>query len=224
MTDLPNSSVPTHRRGFLARLLGGAAALSTLGAAPASLLAAGTRDDDWMSQLTGTHRTVFDVSSLYEGKVLRQAKNFLDAWRDAYKTPESDVNLVIGVHGDAIPLVMTDALWARFKLGEQYKVTDASTKSAAAQNVFASEHAVAGGLIPLVQSVESLQKRGVRFLVCRNTIGSASVKFAAAGFGNADEIRQALLGGIMPGVIPVPAMVVALTQLQERGLRYTKIA
>ena len=223
MTDLPNSSVSTHRRGFLARLLGGAAALSTLGAVRAPLLAAGN-DDDWMSQLTGTHRTVFDVSSHYDGKVLRQAKNFLDAWRDAFKVPEGDVNLVIGVHGDAIPMVMTDALWARFKLGEQYKVTDGSTKSAALQNVFAGDHAVAAGLIPLVQSVEALQKRGVRFLVCRNTIGSASVKFAAAGFGNADEIRQALLGGIMPGVIPVPAMVVALTQLQERGVRYTKIA
>lgn len=223
MTDLPNSSVPTHRRGFLARLLGGAAALSTLGAVRAPLLAAGN-DDDWMSQLTGTHRTVFDVSSHYDGKVLRQSKNFLDAWRDAFKTPESDINLVIGVHGDAIPMVMTDALWARFKLGEQYKVTDGSTKSAAVQNVFTGDHAVAAGLIPLVQSIEALQKRGVRFLVCRNTIGSASVKFAAAGFGNADEIRQALLSGILPGVIPVPAMVVALTQLQERGLRYTKIA
>jgi intracellular sulfur oxidation DsrE/DsrF family protein len=223
---------PTARRGFLGRLLGGTAAFTLLGATPGRLLASeepAQRDDiapgdDWMRELTGKHRTVFDMSAHRDGKPLTQAKNYLDGWRDAFKVPERDVNLVIGVHGDAIPVVLTDATWSRFKIGEQYAVTDRGTESAAVRNVFSASNAVAGGLVTPEQSVEGLQKRGVRFVICMNTIAGATKKLSAAGLGGADEIHGALLAGLLPGVMTVPAMVVALTQLQEHGLKYTKIA
>ena len=54
----------------------------------------------------------------------------------AFKVPETELNLVIGVHGNAIPVVLTDALWTRFKIGEQYEVTDAGTKAAGVRNLF----------------------------------------------------------------------------------------
>ena len=223
---------PNARRSFLGRLLGGATALTMLGASPALLKAAGTAagadsvhpGDDWMRELKAKHRTVFDMSALRNGKPLHQAKNFLDAWRDAFGVPERDVNLVFGLHGDAIPIVLTDALWSRFKIGEQYEVMDGGTKSAAVHNVFAAANAAGGRLVTAEQSVDALQKRGVRFLICMNTIGGATAKLAAAGLGSPEEIRPAIIGGLLPGVIIVPAMVVALTQLQERGLKYTKIA
>jgi intracellular sulfur oxidation DsrE/DsrF family protein len=217
---------PTARRSFLGRLLGGTAAITLLGATPTGLMADNDTSpgDDWMRDLKGKHRTVFDMSAHKNGKPLTQAKNLLDAWRDAFKVPESDVNLVIGVHGDAIPLVLVDSLWARFKIGEQYEVTDGGTKSAGVRNVFSTSNATAGGLVTPEQSVEGLQKRGVRFLICMNTIAGATKKLSAAGLGGADEIHAALMAGLLPGVITVPAMVVALTQLQEHGLKYTKIA
>jgi intracellular sulfur oxidation DsrE/DsrF family protein len=233
MTEfIDDVQTPTARRGFLGRLLGGTAALTLLGATPGRLLASNdtaprdglAQGDDWMSELTGKHRTVFDMSAHRDGKPLTQAKNYLDGWRDAFKVPERDVNLVMGVHGDAIPVVLTDAIWSRYKIGEQYAVTDGGTKSAGVRNVFSASNAVAGGLVTPEQSVEGLQKRGVRFLVCMNTIAGATKKLSGAGLGGADEIRAALLAGLLPGVITVPAMVVALTQLQERGLKYTKIA
>ncbi len=218
----------TARRGFLGRLFGGTAAVALLGATPKSLLAIEPEDtapgDDWMKELKGKHRTVFDMAAHGNGKPLTQAKNYLDAWRDAFKVAEKDLNLVFGVHGNAIPVVLTDALWSRFKIGEQYEVTDAGTKSAAVRNVFATANATSGGLVTPEQSVEGLQARGVRFIVCQNTIAGATKKLAAAGLGTADDIRAAITGGLLPGVIIVPAMVVALTQLQERGVQYTKIA
>ena len=230
-----HSSPPTPRRGFLGRLVAavaGVAGLTVAGVAPGRLLAAGAGGtagdthpgDEWMRELKGKHRTVFDMSAHRNGKPLAQAKNFLDAWRDAFATPERDVNLVIGIHGEAIPVVLNDALWARFKLGEQYEVMDATSKTAAVRNAFSAANASASGLLTAEQSVESLQKRGVRFLVCMNTIAGATRKLSAAGFGSPDEVRAAIMGGLLPGVITVPAMVVALTQLQERGVRYVKIA
>lgn len=233
MTDQIDRTIdPTARRSFLGRLAGGVAALAALGATPESLMAAGTGESEegahpahnWMDELKGKHRTVFDMSAHKNGKPLSQAKNYLDAWRDAFKVSERDVNLVVGIHGEAIPVLLTDALWSRFKLGEQYELTDGSTKSAAVRNLFTSANATAGGLVSPDQSVEDLQKRGVRFLVCMNTIAGATKKLAAAGLGTPEEIRPALLNGLLPGVITVPAMVVAFTQLQERGVKYTKIA
>ena len=224
----------TARRGFIGRMLGGAAALVATGST-ARLLGAeavtGSRvpgldaaPDSWMDELTAKHRTVFDTAAHKNGKPLGQAKNFLDAWRDAFKVPDKEVNLVMGIHGEGIPMVLTDALWARFKIGEQYEVMDGGTKAAATANVFTSGHAASGGLVSPEQSVEALQKRGVRFAVCMNTITGAAKKLAAAGLGTAEEIRPALVAGLLPGVIVVPAMVVTLTQLQERGVKYTKLA
>jgi intracellular sulfur oxidation DsrE/DsrF family protein len=223
--DWPNSLTP--RRGFIAQLGGVAGVLvaSMTGARrlPAQDLS-NQPDTDWIKAIGGRHRTVFDVAAHRNGKPLAQAKNFLDAWENAFHVPEREVSLVVGIHGDAFPIVLADATWARFRIGELYEVADASTKSGAVRNVFTRAHAGEAAVVKVEQTVEALQQRGVRFIVCNNTIAGATDKLVAAGRGSADEIRSALLAGLLPGIRVVPAMVVALTQLQEAGLRYTKIA
>jgi intracellular sulfur oxidation DsrE/DsrF family protein len=221
------------RRGFIGRIVAAAAGLAAVGSTPRFLDAATTAGtgnapstapgDDWMKTLTAPHRTVFDVTAHKNGKPLTQAKNFLDAWRDAFKTPEHDVNLVFGVHGEAAPLVLNDALWARYTIGQRYEVTDGGTKGPAIQNVFTSAHAAAAGLVTPDQSIEALQQRGVRFIICMNTIANTTKRLAAAGLGSPDEIHAAILAGLLPGVITVPAIIVTLTQLQEHGVKYEKV-
>jgi intracellular sulfur oxidation DsrE/DsrF family protein len=213
------------RRNFIGRLFAGAASLAAAGSSPRLLAAATPANpgDDWMKALTAPHRTVFDVSAHKNGKPLGHAKNFLDGWRDAFKTPERDVNLVMGIHGEAAPFLFNDALWERFKIGQQYEVTDGETKSPALRNVFTSAHAAAAALVTPVQTIEALQQRGARFIICMNTIDNTSRKLAAAGLGSYDEIHAAILAGLLPGVITVPAITVALTQLQEHGVKYEKV-
>lgn len=214
------------RRGFIGRLIAGAAGVMAGGSTPRLLGAAtatGAPGDDWMKALTAPHRTVFDVSAHKNGKPLGHAKNYMDGWRDAFKTPEHDVNLVMGIHGEAAPFVLNDALWERYKIGQQYELTDGETKTAAVRNVFTTAHAAPAGLVPADQTIEALQQRGVRFIICMNTIGSMTRKLVAAGLGSFDEIHAAILGGLLPGVITVPAITVALTQLQEHGLKYEKV-
>jgi intracellular sulfur oxidation DsrE/DsrF family protein len=229
MTDNSSLSNTTPRRGFLARLAAASLGLAGFTAAPELFAqraspAEGRSEDDWMAALTAKHRTVLDVAAHRNGKPLTQAKNYLDAWRGAFHTSEHDINLVVGVHGEGIPIVLSDALWARYELGRQYEAVDPSTKAPAVRNVFAVQGTQPEGLVTPEQTVQALQRRGVRFLVCMNTIASATKKLADAGLGAPADIRAALLGGLLPGVITVPAMVVALTQLQERGLSYTKLA
>jgi intracellular sulfur oxidation DsrE/DsrF family protein len=221
------------RRDFIGRLCAGAASLVAIGVVAPVLDAASVAGrgkplssdpgDDWMKALTAPHRTVFDVTAHKNGHPLAQAKNFLDAWRDAFTVPEHDVNLVIGIHGEAAPFVLNDALWERYTIGKQYAVTDGATKDAAIRNVFVSAHAPTAGLVTSEQSIEALQQRGVRFAICMNTIANTTKKLAADGLGSPDTIHAALLAGLLPGVLTVPAMNVALTQLQERGVKYEKL-
>ena len=216
----------TPRRGFLRRLAAAAAVLGGGAALPAPLAAASlsdVADDDWMKALTGKHRTVFDLGAHRNGRPLMQSKNFLDAWRDAFKVPENQVNLVLGVQGEGIPIVLSDALWARYHIGQHFELTDPATKAPATRNPFIAAN-VAAGLVNAEQSVEALQKRGVRFVACRNAIGAIAARLSSLGLGPVEEVRAALLGDLLPGVITVPAMVVALAQLQERGLTYVKIS
>lgn len=234
MTDTHHArDTAPGRRSFVARILAGAAGLIAVGSTTRLLDAAPTAGfdpsrsvspgDDWMKALTAPHRTVLDVTTVRNGKPLGEAKNLLNAWRDAFQVPEHDVNLVIGVHGDAAPFVLNDALWERYKIGQQYEVTDGGTKGAAVRNVFTSAHASAAGLVTAEQSIEALQRRGTRFIICMNTIANTTKKLAAAGLGPPEAIHAAILNGLLPGVITVPAMVVALTQLQERGVKYEKL-
>lgn len=211
------------RRGFLERLATAAvpAAVLSLGLRrPLAAQRAAPPDETWLRNLTGTHKTVFDVEAHRNGHALAQAKGFLDAYEQAYDVPSREVNLVLGVRGTGLPLVLGDALWSRYRIGEQYEIPSPAGAEVATRNPFTSPHVQPNGPVTREQTVDALQRRGVLFLVCNNTIGGAARKLAAAGLGTVETIRTELLAGLVPGVVPVPAMVVAFNRMQERGVSY----
>lgn len=217
-------SSPTPRRGFLGRLAA-VAAFPLVGSAfkrtdDTAEAIHPSPDESWLSTLNRKHRIAFDVETHKYGNALAQGKNYLNNWRDAFGVPETQINLVMAVRGTGIPLVLNDALWQKFHLGEQYAITDPVTKAPGARNLFIKSNIVPGGLVDTESSVEALQKRGVLFLVCRNTVEGATKKLSAAGLGTPTEVRSSILGGIIPGVLLVPAMVIAFTEMQERGIGY----
>lgn len=222
----PDSPFP--RRGFIGRLALLAAPLAIgrstpLGAQESSRAEGAAQHPEWLDRLTATHRTAFDVDTHRNGNVLVQAASFLDAWQEA-GVPAREVNLVLGVRGTGLPLVMRDELWARYRLGAQYSITDTRTGQPATRNPFvdagATAGATAGAAAGALPTVEQLQKRGALFLVCMNTIKAASRRLASGGAGGPDDIAAALRDGVLPGVVVVPAMVVAFTLMQERGVAY----
>jgi hypothetical protein len=212
------------RRGFLGRLTLAAAALASYVPRPAAAQPrAVSADEGWLRALTAKHRTVFDVATHNNGRSLSQAANFLDAYERAYATPPHDVNLVLGFHGTALPLALADALWERYRLGEQYAITDPAAQGASTRNVFTAANVGARGPVSAEQTVEALQRRGVLFLVCNNTIVNTSRRFAAAGLGAEAAIRQDLAGGLLPGLVLVPDLYVAMSHMQERGIAYLQV-
>ena len=215
---------PSPRRNFLARLSAALATTSGLGllapAREAEAAQAAPPDEAWLRGLTGKHKTVFDVETHKNGNALIQGKNLLDAWKTEYHVEPPAVNLVLAVRGTGIPIVLNDAFWAKYRLGEQYGITDPVTKAPAVRNPFIAANAQGQGFVTAEQTVEALQARGVTFLVCRNTMAGATRKLVAAGMGTTAQVRASLDSAILPGVTVVPAMVVAFTQMQERGVAY----
>ena len=216
---------PTPRRRFLERLALltapiAAARFSAPAAQNAAAVQSGTLDDAWLRRLTGRHRTMFDLEKHRNGHGLGQAGSMLDVWRRDFRIEPPRVNIVVGARGTGIPILLSDALWARYRLGELYEVFKPGTKDAYDVNPFSAPNARGGGLVTAEQTVESLQQRGVLFLACRNTIAAASKRLAASGFGSAEEVQRAIEGGLLPGVVLVPAMLVAFTQMQEKGVSY----
>jgi intracellular sulfur oxidation DsrE/DsrF family protein len=144
----------------------------------------------------------------------------LEVWRRDFRLEPPNVNLVFGARGTGIPMLLADSIWTQYRLGEQYEVFKSGTKDPLVVNPFSTANVQTGGLVPPEQTVEALQRRGVLFLACRNTIAAASKRFSAAGLGPADEVQRTMEAGLLPGVVLVPAMLIAFTQMQQKGIAY----
>jgi intracellular sulfur oxidation DsrE/DsrF family protein len=142
------------------------------------------------------------------------ANNFLDAYSEAFEAKPGEVNAVIGVHGGALLLGFNDAAWAKYALGKGSSVIDPVTKEAAVKNIFA-----AGGRLSVAES----QKRGVVFLVCNTALRLRSRALAAERGETYEAVYEDLKASLLPGMVLVPALVVALNRAQEAGFSYLRV-
>jgi intracellular sulfur oxidation DsrE/DsrF family protein len=229
----------THRRGFLGRLAGAAAALG-LPLAPSSAVARQAGPDDWIRQVSGAHRCLFDFPRHNKGWGLVHVLNYVNTYSQAYKTSNGEVGAVGTFYGigpgSSIALGFNDAMWAKYGLGEYHGLKDAAGQ-AYTRNVFhrpvaADAHLLAQGAdVPPLGAfgqmfpgagIEALQKRGTTFLMCANALGAWTLELEARGKGKAPEIQKELQANLLPGVIIVPAMVIAIDKAQKAGIAYNR--
>ena len=219
----------TSRRSFvtvLTSLAGFAVAgrsvepLEAQAPAPPAARPATEWDMSWLDQFKGKHKQVFDLHSfdITKDSPLRQPMNYLDTFRDVYRLEPPDVNVAIGISNTAFPMNLSDAIWEKFQIGERYKVNDPSTGKPATRNIFLG--AATGGSGAMVKA---LQARGAIFWQC-NVAFTNHVNRLARDLGKpATELRAELIAGFNPGVKLVPAHVMAIGLVQERGFTYEKV-
>ncbi|HEV8355588.1 MAG TPA: hypothetical protein VGQ17_02365 [Gemmatimonadales bacterium] len=227
------ASAPTPRRGFLARLAGAAAALTAGAAAPGSLAAQGptAAQDKWLDRLTGRHRCLFDFPLHNDGMPLIHIYNYISTYKRDYSEPPTAINAIGTFYGApgfpaSMPLAWNDAVWARYRIGEVLKLVDPSTKAPTTRNMFsrprAGDPVLFGGAMAQA-GIESLQKAGVTFLMCNNAF-MAWVGFISGNGtkGNPATIERDIRANLLPGVITVPAMVIAIEKAQGKGIAYNR--
>jgi intracellular sulfur oxidation DsrE/DsrF family protein len=205
--------VTTPRRSFLGRL----GALFALGAVPASLTSLDAAslgdvppgpDERWLEATAQMeHRVFVETGTLTDVPGFRRMLNFLDVYNSDFKVPDARLGAVVGVHGGAIALAVGDALWAKYALGERLGVKTAAGAAATANPYRAGSPA----------TVEGLTARGVHVLACNRSLLRFSRELAGAG-GDAAAVHKELIAGALPQVQVVPAMIIAVSRAQERGI------
>jgi hypothetical protein len=63
---------------------------------------------------------------------------------------------------------------------------------------------------------------GTKFILCANALDIWSLELEARGKGKAADLGKELRANVLPGVIIVPAMVIAIERAQEAGIRYNR--
>jgi intracellular sulfur oxidation DsrE/DsrF family protein len=229
------------RRGFLGRLLGFAAAATALPLAGGQTAGAqASNPDGWITGVKGTHRTLFDFPQHKAGVPLLHILNYLNTYQAGYKAAPGTVSAVGTFYGigpqSSIPLAFNDTIWAKYTLGEYLGQKDPSGK-AYTKNWFnkptANELplimqamgtpniAFFGGALPGL-GIESLQKMGTTFLLCENALAGWCQELETRGKGKAADLEKELRANLLPGVVPVPAMVIAIEKAQAAGIRYNR--
>jgi len=215
MTD---PGVPNPRRRFLGSV---GAALASIGLGLPSVaggaeVLAGASDpsthDAWMKPLKGKHRQIFHTTVAGDVAML-MANNFLDAYSEEFGAKPGEANAIVGIHGGALSMGFNNAAWAKYSLGKGGGITDPATKEPAAKNIFAS-----GGRL----GIEESQKRGIVFLMCNTALRMRSRAIATERNETYETVYEDLKASRLPGMILVPALVVAINRAQEAGFTYAR--
>jgi intracellular sulfur oxidation DsrE/DsrF family protein len=239
-----SKAIASERRQFLGRMFGAAAAAGVaMAAAPASAsqdAGAGAGADDWIKEVKGTHRCLFDFPQHANGMPLLHILNYINTYATAYKTTPGQVGAVGTFYSAgpraSIPLAFNDAMWAKYGLGAYLSLNDAGGKPyvrnvynhPTEQDLHLVMAAIQSPAIPALAGavpalgIENLQKMGTKFILCANALGIWCLELEARGKGNAKEIEKDLRANVLPGVTIVPAMVIAIEKAQEAGIRYNR--
>src|SRR4030095_5678471 len=145
-----------HRRNFMGRTIGAAAAagLSVAGTRVAAAQESGA--DDWIKEVKGTHRCLFDFPQHKNGFPLLHILNYINTYSQAYKTGAGQVGAVGTFYAvgrqSSIPLAFNDSIWAKYELGAYLGLKDASG-AAYTRNVF---NQPTGAALPLFMKAADL--------------------------------------------------------------------
>ena len=202
-----------------AAALGSTAEAQTKPAPPAGRWEPARHDkDDWLDQLPGKHRVVFDTTNAEGfGEALAFASNFMRVNRTDYGLQNSDLVVVIVVRHRSTPFAYNDAMWAKYgaAIATRSKVEDPRSKAAPSVNMFNS--AEYGELLSnRGTTLDSVLKQGIQLAVCSSATRAIAGGIAGKG-GDTAAVEKELIANLLGNSRMVPAGIVAVNRAQERG-------
>jgi hypothetical protein len=219
---------PTPRRSFLQRLAAGTAALVAGGFTTAHAVPAAARpaarpvaahrraDDAWLDRITGEHRQVFDLVETNKGFGAAYAINYRDSFTEAHGLSGEDVTAVLIFRHFAMPLVVNDAVWAKYPIGAFLSVNDPETNAPATRNIFHDNIMMRPGLT----YAQLAAQPGVVVVACNLALTVLSSLIGQQAGIAAEEAKADWEAGLFPGVSLAPSGVYAVNRAQEHGCTY----
>ena len=175
--------------------------------------------DDWLDQMPGKHRMVFDsITPDTLGDSILFAGNFIKVNKTDYGLESNELALVVVMRHLSTPFGFNDAMWTKYgtAMAKLAGFEDPKTKAAPNTNLYN-----AGGygtqLHNYGTTLDSLAKQGVQFGVCSMAGHKVAGDIATAVHGNADAIFTELTANLIASARMVPAGILIVNRAQERG-------
>ena len=235
----------TPRRQFIGELAAGAAALAAVACAPATAATTASSqapapaaplsaaihgslpkqsemkwDTTWMERITAKHKVVFDSPQINDGDALYMAAGYFGWVKDVFKTGDSDSSVVVVLRHAAVPMLYSDAMWAKYDLGAETKTTDPSTKKPAKRNVFFRKLDKDGKPATgdeASASIAALTSRGVIFLGCDKATRAFASQIAEKTKQGESAVYEELRQNLVPTATLMPTGIFATLLAQEAG-------
>jgi hypothetical protein len=219
------------RRGFLTRTaaVGAMAALASIPAwvdAEAQMQGLPPEVDQnqgWIKGIHSKYKQLFETPKMENAIPLHHISNYYTAWRGTTGVAQNAMTGVLGVTGFAVPVILKDAMWAKYGLGKMMNLTDAATGQPYTRNPYMAPQN--GELFAAPTTTPTaLQGLGAKIILCNNAFGLWIALTSGATSQQPAAVRAEFLANMQPGVTLVPAMVQAVEQAQRAGLTYMKNA
>jgi intracellular sulfur oxidation DsrE/DsrF family protein len=150
---------------------------------------------------------VFNADEIADGAALSYAETFLNDFHQAQATSDAQTRPVIVFRRLGTPIALDDALWERYGIGEDSKVTDNRSNKPATRNIYKKQ-------------LEELRRRGLISLVCNIALGNWSAGAARRTNKKVADVLEDARANLIPGTIVVPSGIFALIRAQNAGCAY----
>jgi intracellular sulfur oxidation DsrE/DsrF family protein len=159
--------------------------------------------DDWLDQIPGKHRLVFDTTTQPGfSSALLYSSNYYLANNSGYGLQNSDLAVVIIARHTSTAFAYSDAIWAKY--GVQISEFIDRGKEPSMQNSFRGQ-------------LTTLTGRGTHLAVCQLATRAIAGSIARAVKANTDDIYNEIAANLIPNSHLVAAGIVAVNRAQERG-------
>jgi hypothetical protein len=210
-----NKSHGAARRSFFGRFAG-AAALGFAALLPttprAETVAAGADGPNWPGKLKGRHRQLVDAYAINGGYPLAFSYNFVTT-----NAPGAATAVVI-LRAEAFPIALNSAMWAKYKIGESFKIIDLETNAPAVKNPFL--HPKPGELLGDDIAIDRLLEKGTIVGACNVALHGQSKRLAGNAGVSADDAAKEWAANVVPGITIIPSGVWGVNRAQEAGCTY----
>lgn len=228
------SPARSERRSFLTRLTAGVTALAATVASGVSTAqgqsTSGARwqperheKDDWLDQLPGKHRFVFDTTTPDGfGNALAFANNFIRVNQTDYNVQSNDLAVIIVARANSTAFAYNDAIWAKYGMALALRLNfmDPKTRQAPKINLYKAAADYGAQLPNRGTTLDAILKQGVQLAVCQVATRGIAGALAEATGGTTDNIYNELVANVVSNSRMVPAGIVAVNRAQERGYSF----
>ncbi len=205
----------TSRRTFVTHLaaLAGASALLPEVSLASTSTTPGDEPEAWLRALNGKHRQLFHAHDKWTNGI-EYAKRYKESYPVEYGVQPGEVDAVLAAHGKTGATTYVDAAWEKYEFGKMFDVKDPKTNDPATRNIYYAGDDDNPGIREALAA-------GVVVLSCRTALrGMAHDLASQKKYGTAEEIERDLTASLIPGVVLVPAMIIAVGRAQEAHCTY----